>query len=435
MKVLIVGGTGSFGAFYAKKFSEYGFDVAITGRDSETGGKFAQKNGLTWDDGTAIGGYDIVVLSVPNEAAPQMIKRFAPKIANKTLLVDLCSVKKNVVKELLKLKKRDIELASIHPMHGPRISSLVGQPVPCVIIKGGKNLDSLKKFFLDSGANFFTCTAEEHDKTLAVVQGLTHYTQFVSAAVIKETGLNLKDTLKFGTPNYNLFLSGMARVILQNPELYSQIQLSNPHNVKIRKIFSKKAKEIEKICAKSSSSELQKYIIEEAHLFKDPEAFLIESDRAANAFNFVVSILKSRIGKKVVVENMLTHSFHNGIVKDVRSQELVLKEGHNETSISISKLRLLTKQEAFDWKQLTLEKRTLDYSFLVPENAISAMIAYTLKKVCKCYFEVIDEFKGAKIPSGQKSITLRAHFFADDDKKELDFKVKETINGLGFILR
>jgi|GEM_PF-1381017 len=435
MKILIVGGTGSFGVFYAKKFAGYGFDVAITGRDSVAGNKFAQKNGLTWDDGVAIGSYDIVVLSVPNEAAPQMVKRFASKIANKTLLVDLCSVKKKVVKELSKLKKREIELASIHPMHGPRISTLAGQPVPCVIIKGGKNLDALKKFFIDSGANFFVCSAEEHDKTLAVVQGLTHYTQFVSAAVIKEIGLNLKDTLRFGTPNYNLFLSGMARVILQNPELYAQIQLSNPNNVKIRKIFSKKAKEIEKLCSKSSSGDLQKYIIEEGQLFKDPEAFLVESDRAANAFNYIVSVLKSRIGRNIVVENMLTHSYHQGIIKEVYAHDLVLLEGHNKTTISISKIRLLTKQEALEWKNLVLEKRNLDYSFLVPENTNASIVADCLKKMCNCSFEVIDEYKGNKFPFGQKSLTLRAHYFAGEDKDGLDFRVKEVLNGLGFSLR
>jgi prephenate dehydrogenase len=435
MKVLVIGGTGAFGAFYAKRLGEYGFSVAITGRDNETGSKFAQKNGLVWDDMGAISKYDIIILSVPNEAAPKMVKLVSQKISNKSLLVDFCSVKKFVVKELSKLKKMDIEIASIHPMHGPRISNLAGQPVPCVLIKPGKNLEELKKFFIDSGANFFTCTADEHDKTLAIVQGLTHYSQFVSAAVIMETGINLKDTLKFGTPNYNLFLSGMARVILQNPELYAQIQLSNYNNPKIRKLFSKKAKEIEKLCAKSSSEELQKFIIKEGGMFKDPEAFLVESDRAANAFNYLISVLKSRIGEVVVVENMLTHSYHLGIVKDVHAHELTLKEGNNDTTLSISKLRLLTKQEALDWKKSALEKRNLDFSFLVPESTSSLLIAECLKKVSDCSFEVIDEFKGAKIPVGQKSVTLRAHFFADEDKKNLDAKVKGIVTGLGFTLR
>jgi prephenate dehydrogenase len=435
MKVLVIGGTGAFGAFYAKRLGEYGFSVAITGRDNETGSKFAQKNGLVWDDMGAISKYDIIILSVPNEAAPKMVKLVSQKISNKSLLVDFCSVKKFVVKELSKLKKMDIEIASIHPMHGPRISNLAGQPVPCVLIKPGKNLEELKKFFIDSGANFFTCTAQEHDKTLAIVQGLTHYSQFVSAAVIKETGLNLKDTLKFGTPNYNLFLSGMARVVLQNPELYAQIQLSNPNNIKMRKLFSKKAKELEKLCKNDSSADLQKYIIEETRVFKDPEAYLVESDRAANAFNYVISVLQSRVGKKVVLENMITHSFHHGRVKEVRGHEVVLSEGHNDSVLSISKLRLLTKREALEWKRLSLQTRTLDFSFLVPESSDSKVLARCLIKSTGHMFELIDEFKGSKIPSGQKSVTFRASFFADDDKNEVGERVKEIVKGLGYTLR
>ncbi len=435
MKVLIIGGTGAFGCFYAKQFAKYGFDVAITGRDPKVGNEIAQKNGLNWDEGNAIGGYDIIILSVPNEAASASIKKYSPKISDKSLIVDFCSVKREIVKTLSKLKKRDIEIASIHPMHGPRISSLAGQPVACIDIKHGKKLEELKKFFVDSGANFFNCTAEEHDKTLSVVQGLTHYSQFVSAAVLKETELNLKDTMRFSTPNYSLFISGMARVILQNPELYSQIQLSNPNNEEIRRLFSIKAREIEKLCSKGSSAELEKYIICEGQLFKDPDAFLVESDRAANSFNYVISVLKSRIGDKVVLENMITHSFHHGIVKAVIGHEIILVEGHVETKLNISKLRLLTKNEAMLWKNENLKKRTLDFSFLVPNSLNAKILIDCFTSINDYHFELVDEFKGPKLPEGQKSLTLRANFFSDDEKKEIDDKIKSLIIGLGFTLR
>ena len=62
MKILIIGGSGAFGAFYAKRFTQAGFSVAITGRHPETGKPFCEKNGLTWDDGADLSKFDAVIV-------------------------------------------------------------------------------------------------------------------------------------------------------------------------------------------------------------------------------------------------------------------------------------------------------------------------------------------------------------------------------------
>ena len=278
MKILIIGGTGAFGAFYAKLFKEAGHDVGISSRSEEKGKNFCEKNDYTFVSSPR--GFDIVIVSVPNEVATKNVQRIAPDLDDETLLVDFCSVKNQIVPELEKLKGKNIEIASIHPMHGPRVKSLKEIPIVLIPIKVGKKFEVLKKFFESHSKRVFFSNKEEHDKVISVVQGLTHYTQFVASNVLAELDLDLEKTLKFASPNYSMFISLATRIMVQNPELYSQIQLENPNNEKIRKIFSKKAEELEKIC-ESGEDELEKNITKTKEIFKNPEKLLSKSDKMA----------------------------------------------------------------------------------------------------------------------------------------------------------
>jgi prephenate dehydrogenase len=57
-----------------------------------------------------------------------------PFVEENCLLVDFVSVKQNAVKALQKIDRK-IEIASVHPMHGPRVKSVEGFPVVFIIIK------------------------------------------------------------------------------------------------------------------------------------------------------------------------------------------------------------------------------------------------------------------------------------------------------------
>jgi len=282
MKILIIGGTGAFGAFYAKLLQNNGFEIGINSRSEEKGKGFCRENGYTFESSAK--GYDIVIISVPNETAMESVKSVSNDLDKGALLIDFCSVKSHIVPELEKLseKREDLEIASIHPMHGPRVKSLEEIPIVLIPIKVGEKFELIKKFFEKQSKRVFFSTMEEHDTTLSIVQGLTHYTQFVASSVLSEMNIDLEKTLKFSSPNYSLFISLASRVMLQNPELYSQIQLENPHNEKVRELFSKKAQEMQELCKKGEKA-LEENIHKTKEIFKNPEKLLSKSDRMTEA--------------------------------------------------------------------------------------------------------------------------------------------------------
>ena len=433
MKMLVVGGAGDFGSFYAKLFARNGLDVSINDTSEGAAKKICEEHKLKLvTDLRQVKDFEMVLISVPNKDAGNAIKKFSKLMKKDSLLAEVCSVKTPIEKELFQSAKRGLEVLSLHPMHGPRVENIRGQSIAVIFVKKGKKSEELLKVFEKEGATLVETNAKEHDKMLAVVQGLTHFSQFVAAATLKEMAADLKKTNKLSTPNHNLFLSLVSRVVLQNPDIYSEIQLANPMNKKVRKAFVKSAKELAKICEKKDPKLLAKKIIESAQQFKEGELFLIESDRAVAAQKHINDLIHRNVGNKFLVENLLNHSMHYGTIKSLTPHDLTIKEHNHETKLALQKIRITTKQEMKEWKEKHLQKKTLDFSFLVPKNAKNEAIVNALSKTLKHSFEIIDEYSGVKIPEGKKSITVRATIFEDDDKESVNSKTLETIKGLGY---
>jgi len=88
-----------------------------------------------------------------------------------------------------------------------------------------------------------------------------------------------------------------------------------------------------------------------------------------------------------------------------------------------------------EWRKNNILEIGLDYSFLTNEAVDAETIAQIFSKIVKIDVSVIDEYKSEKLPIGMKAITIKTTFFADDDKKVIDAKIKELIKNLGFELR
>ncbi len=431
MNILIIGGYGAFGSFYAKLFKKNKFNVFIKGNNIDETKEFCEKNGFELFDEN-YSKINTIIISVPNKIAPSIIKEISNKAVKGTLICDFCSVKTFVVEELKKLKNMGFELASLHPMHGPRISSIANYPLIIIEIETGKNYEKLINFFINENITLINSTSDEHDKVLSVVQGLTHYSQIVSAETIKEIGVDLKKTKEFSSPNFELFISLMSRVLLQNPALYSQIQTENPFNLEMREIFSNKANELKEIAKDGNNKEIENEILKSSEIFNSTDNILINSDLAVSALKFVENTLREHIGKKFLVENISTHNFHYGVIMEVNNKEVKIDEGKIKISIAISKIRLTTKKEMFNWKKNNILEKHLDYSFFIPKSTTCDFIANIFNNLKIAKFVCIDEFENDKFPDDKKSITLRANFFSDDDKEKINDKINQTITGLGF---
>ena len=60
---------------------------------------------------------------------------------------------------------------------------------------------------------------------------------------LSATGINIEDSLRLTSPIYRLELAFVSRLFVQNPDLYAQIEMSNPYGDEVRKLFGSAAAE------------------------------------------------------------------------------------------------------------------------------------------------------------------------------------------------
>jgi len=215
MKAGIIGGTGKMGHLFIPVFERAGYDVLVSGRSTViTNEKIAET-------------CDLVIVSVPIRDTVRVIGEIAPLMQKEQVLCDFTSLKVGPVAAMLTSKAAVIGL---HPMFGPTVSSIRGQTiVVCPARTTDATLNDLAAIFTREGAVYTITTPEEHDRMMAVVQGLTHFVTICMADSIRRLGIDIQKTEKFMSPVYQIELGLVGRLLSQDPALYADILQENPY--------------------------------------------------------------------------------------------------------------------------------------------------------------------------------------------------------------
>jgi prephenate dehydrogenase len=213
-KAGIIGGTGRMGRLFAGVFRRAGYEVMVSGRSTKmTAHDIAQE-------------CDLVIVSVPIRDTVRVIEGIAPLLEKGQLLCDLTSLKAAPVASMLKSKA---EVIGLHPMFGPTVRSLHQQTIiVCPARAEQARVDALLAVFRAEGAVCTITTPEDHDRMMAVVQGLTHFLTLCMADSVRRLGIDIDTTKAFTSPVYKIELSLVGRLLSQDPELYGSILQQNP---------------------------------------------------------------------------------------------------------------------------------------------------------------------------------------------------------------
>jgi prephenate dehydrogenase len=202
------------GRVFARVFERAGYEVVVSGR----------KTALT--SAALAEACDLVIVSVPIRDTVRVIGEIAPLLSKEQLLCDLTSLKVRPVEAML---KSDAQVIGLHPMFGPTVSSLRGQTIiVCPARADGATVSTITDIFRSEGAVCTITTPEEHDRMMAVVQGLTHFVTLCMAESVRRLNVDIEATRKFTSPVYQIELSLVGRLLSQDPDLYADILQQNP---------------------------------------------------------------------------------------------------------------------------------------------------------------------------------------------------------------
>jgi prephenate dehydrogenase len=214
-------GAGAFGRFAARHLAA---DFAVTLADPDPDARDrAAADGLAVGELSDVAGADIVVLAVPWRRLAEVAAAIAPLLTPAAIVVDVSSIKVAPLAALrAALPGRTI--VGLHPLFGPQSGAHGLAGLPIAHCTGGTGADRRIARYLERRLKLrrIAVSAEEHDREMGRVQGLTH----VIARAL--TTLRLAET-PLATRSFS-HLARMVDIVGRDSEaVFRTIVADNPH--------------------------------------------------------------------------------------------------------------------------------------------------------------------------------------------------------------
>lgn len=433
MKILIIGGTGDTGRWFVRFYKKHGFDVVVWGVNKRH--DIAEELGVRFADDldSEIKSSDIVMISVPINITEKTIKDIAPKMAKGSLLMDITSVKTGPVAAMEKHTPTGVEILGTHPMFGPSIPDIRGQIVILTPIEGRsvKWLPVIRKLYEENGAQIEVMAGKDHDRMMAVVQGLTHFAYISIGSVLKELEFDVAESRRFMSPMYDIMLDLVGRILAQNPYLYAMIQM-NPEVEKVHKAYIKQCNLlVESVKRKDIDSYVDVMKKAAAH-FGDTESALRRSEKLIGTKIAEHEELVRSIGEERALKHIYSDVVHFGTIGKLTSRTVSIERGGKTTELLIENVRLLNENELFVWKAENFRNVSRDISVFIPHGSSQEVIKNVLSGTCNVLsVEIIDIYN----KQDKTSVTYRLSILGDDYVSRVQTDVETLLKGIGCTVR
>ena len=333
-KVTIIGWTDWFwkwlASFILKNFRE-NIELTITWRNIDKWEKAVKELKCKFSTETkkVIQDSDITIFAVPIVHTTKLIEMFAPYLKHGSVVCDVTSIKKEPSEALKKYAPSSVLVIPTHPMFGPFVSSIAWQIfvlTPDGEVKKDKRYKFLKKFLIKSWAKVVEETPEEHDKMMAVVQGLTHLNMFVLADTMKKLNFDIKKSFNFISPIYKIMISSVGRYVWQNPKLYADIQMNNSEVLNVHKEFMKSMQEFNNFVLEKDEQSFIENIGSSKKYFKDEaEKWQFYTDKIIFMLSKQVEKAEKLVWKEINLENIYSKQIKKDILEKYEDRKLFLK--------------------------------------------------------------------------------------------------------------
>lgn len=433
MKILIIGGTGETGRWFAKFFKKHGFEVAIWGINRKKDIAEALCVKFADDLETEISTSDVVMVSVPIDITERTIMEVAPKMRAKSLLMDITSIKKGPVDAMQRYAPVDVEILGTHPMFGPSIPDLRGQTIIFTPVEGRCSVwfPVIKSLYEDSGAHIEVMQPVHHDRMMAVVQGLTHFAYISIGSVFRELEFDVANSRKFMSPMYEIMLDLVGRILAQNPYLYAMIQM-NPEVAKVHKAYINQCNHMADIVRRKDIEGFVGMMKKAAVHFGDTESALRRSEKLIGTKIAEHEELVRSIGKERAARHIYSGVVHFGIVIKVTPRTVFLERGGRTVELLIENIRLMDERELRSWKGANLRNVTRDVSVFIPPGSDPEIIKNVISKTDGVVsVEIIDAYT----KNDNKSFTYRITIIGDDEAASVQKNVEALFRGIGCRVR
>ncbi len=218
--VLIIGGAGKMGGWFAEFFASQGFQTVVADTSVQDGpGRF--KN---WTDAGV--DFDVIVVAAPLGISGRVLAQLAV-LKPTGLVFDIGSLKTPLIDGLHELRDAGCEVASLHPMYGPDTRLLSGRHLIFCDAGSPRATAAAKELFAATMVEQIDMGLDDHDRLIAYVLGLSHALNIAFFTALAESGEAAPMLARMSSTTFDSQLLVSEAVAQDNPKMYFEIQHLN----------------------------------------------------------------------------------------------------------------------------------------------------------------------------------------------------------------
>jgi chorismate mutase/prephenate dehydrogenase len=219
-RVLVIGGAGKMGGWFADFFTSQGFATTIADPSVTDGPGFFSN----WADAGV--DYDVIVVAAPLAVSGRILAQLAV-LKPRGLIFDIGSLKTPLIDGLAELSRAGCRVTSIHPMYGPDTRLLSGRHLIFCDAGSTEATAAAKELFSATMVEQLDMGLDDHDRLIAYVLGLSHALNIAFFTALAESGEAAPKLARMSSTTFDSQLLVSAAVAQDNPHLYFEIQNLN----------------------------------------------------------------------------------------------------------------------------------------------------------------------------------------------------------------
>jgi prephenate dehydrogenase len=242
VNIAVVGAAGNMGRWFTNYFIKGGHRVKVYDKRRKDAEALAKEVGAEYTPTLkkCLRNSEVIFLSIPIEATPQMVAKIGRSVENSVVLVEISSLKSPVIPALRRLP-RHITPLSLHPLFGPGLSDLKFGRIIVVEVSNVDREAELAQRLLPE-ASFVKCGVEEHDKMIAYSLTLPYFMNLAFGLSLSD--VDMAKLRRFAGTTLTVQLDLLEAIIQSSRNLISTVMVKNPYS---RELINQYLKAAEKL--------------------------------------------------------------------------------------------------------------------------------------------------------------------------------------------
>jgi chorismate mutase/prephenate dehydrogenase len=255
-KICIIGGCGKMGGWLEHTLTSSGHTVTLIDKRA--------RNGLMTEDAA---GHDVVIIATPISSVDGILKDL-DRICGDQLIFDISSLKSPFLSTLKEIGSRK-RVCSVHPMFGPGARSMYDRNLIVCDCGNKEAADAASALFAGRGGNIVRLDADDHDRYMSYVLGLSHAVNIAFFTAIERSGIPFGEFMKVASTTFRKNVDTNESVALEDPHLYYEIQHLNARSEKVWSEFSDAVQAVRKASLSEDPGDFTELMMRGREFFTD----------------------------------------------------------------------------------------------------------------------------------------------------------------------